>query len=503
MPTTTLTTSPTAPSTPFIPLKVAATVVPLPQPAIVNTPSTSSPQQQNTAATLRPLYTRAVRAFLHRDIVLTYSLLTSAFALITPPSTSASDSLSEHRRKWDVLRITLEVTVYTAPPADTASVPAMLRSNSLLSSAALLATFHSRSVRLFAPVDSPSPNPAFLPAQVLVTLALSSAKIGCPAAGRGVIEEWLACRLPAAVPEDGYDKVLEVYCLTILPALGDWAYARHFLQYETELPAQSRERLTASLASLHEQYLASLVRKREVDPPLASPPVPVPPTSSTHPPAITATSTSVHTELSSAVTPTPSRPSSPTPSSSSASSNSTHTAVPANAHRRLSPSGAKHAHALVPLTPTPSTATLTPASYRITSASPARRSRTSAAAERSAGSSWHALTRRGAASASSWFEAVRPYLRHAPLFILCVVLPALTVLVRFFRRRHKATAVVAAAAAGAGAEVGASVARTKAVEDVRRRLSGVQGGRGMLSAVWDEAVRAVWDTVVMGGRGLV
>ena len=57
--------------------------------------------------------------------------------------------------------------------------------------------------------------------------------------------------------------------------------------------------------------------------------------------------------------------------------------------------------------------------------------------------------------------------------------------------------------AGAGAEVGASAVRNKAVEDVRRRLSGVQGRRGLLSAVWDETVRAVWDTVVMGGRGLV
>jgi len=82
--------------------------------------------------------------------------------------------------------------------------------------------------------------------------------------------------------------------------------------------------------------------------------------------------------------------------------------------------------------------------------------------------------------------------------MLCVVLPALAVLVRFFRRRHKAVA-----AASAGAEVGASAVRNKAVEDVRRRLSGVQGRRGLLSAVWDETMRAVWDTVVMGGRGLV
>lgn len=85
--------------------------------------------------------------------------------------------------------------------------------------------------------------------------------------------------------------------------------------------------------------------------------------------------------------------------------------------------------------------------------------------------------------------------------MLCVVLPALAVLVRFFRRRHKAALAVAGASVAAGAE--AVKNKNKAVEDVRRRLSGVQGRRGLLSAVWDETVRAVWDTVVMGGRGLV
>ena len=84
--------------------------------------------------------------------------------------------------------------------------------------------------------------------------------------------------------------------------------------------------------------------------------------------------------------------------------------------------------------------------------------------------------------------------------MLCVVLPALAVLVRFFRRRHKAALAVAGASV-AGVE--AVKNKNKAVEDVRRRLSGVQGRRGLLSAVWDETVRAVWDTVVMGGRGLV
>ena len=155
--------SPTIPSNPFIPYKVSNAKLSSTPPS----PSTPAPPQQNTAtaATLRPLYVRAVRAFLHRDIVLTHSLLTSAFALITPPLTGSPDSLSEHRRKWDVLRITLDVTVYTTPPADAAIIPAALRSNALLSGAALVASLHSRSIRLFAPPDAPTPNPAFLPSQ--------------------------------------------------------------------------------------------------------------------------------------------------------------------------------------------------------------------------------------------------------------------------------------------------------------------------------------------------
>src|SRR5258708_23942383 len=107
MPTTKLTTSSTGPPTPFIPFQIPT------EPATDKSSPASSPAtpQQLTATTLRPLYTRAVRAFLHRDIALTHSLLTSAFALITPPSTPAPDSLFEHPRKWGVLRITLNVTV--------------------------------------------------------------------------------------------------------------------------------------------------------------------------------------------------------------------------------------------------------------------------------------------------------------------------------------------------------------------------------------------------------
>lgn len=110
-------------------------------------------------------------------------------------------------------------------------------------------------------------------------------------------------------------------------------------------------------------------------------------------------------------------------------------------------------------------------------------------------------------------NALRPYIRFAPLFLLCVILPALAMLLRFLRNRRRwpktispsSTAAAVAATsvvARIGSESGAA-SRTKAVNDVRRRLSGVQGRRGLISTLWDEAVRAVRDTVAMGGRGLV
>jgi hypothetical protein len=37
------------------------------------------------------------------------------------------------------------------------------------------------------------------------------------------------------------------------------------------------------------------------------------------------------------------------------------------------------------------------------------------------------------------------------------------------------------------------------VEDVRRRLSGVQARWGLLGVVWDEAVWTIWDTVARDG----
>lgn len=43
---------------------------------------------------------------------------------------------------------------------------------------------------------------------------------------------------------------------------------------------------------------------------------------------------------------------------------------------------------------------------------------------------------------------------------------------------------------------------SSAAEEVRRRLRAVEG-KSAFAKVWEEAVRAVTDTVMMGGRGLV
>lgn len=90
---------------------------------------------------------------------------------------------------------------------------------------------------------------------------------------------------------------------------------------------------------------------------------------------------------------------------------------------------------------------------------------------------------------------MRPYLdrgfaapKFIALFVLFVLLPALSLLLRIRRKR-----LALAGAAGNGSRV---------AEDVRRRLGDVQKG-GVWRRVWEEAVRAVGDTVKMGGRGLV
>lgn len=208
----------------------------------------------SAAATLRSLYPRAAKAFLQRDVALTQSLLASAFSLIHPPPTAAPDSLAAQRKKWDILRITFETTLYAAPPQDPEALPATLRANLLLSPEPLVAALHARSLHVFTPaLDAaraaiPRPSAAYLPAQILVTLALAGLKLGCAGVARDIIDDWLAKRGQGAgdgeqMDEDrrGYAKVLEVYCLLVLPRLEDWDYAEDFLTYERELHSEVRQ----------------------------------------------------------------------------------------------------------------------------------------------------------------------------------------------------------------------------------------------------------------------
>ncbi|KAI0768000.1 hypothetical protein BD413DRAFT_480128 [Trametes elegans] len=209
--------------------------------------SSSSPLS-SSAATLRPLYSRAARAFLQRDVALTHSLLSSAFTLLSPPASvlTTNDALASQRRKWDILRITFESTLYTSPPSaqDPEHLPPTLRADLMLSPEPLIATLHSRSLRLFTPADAhQQPSSAFLPSQILVTLVLASLKLDTTVVGRGMIEDWLAKHGQEDIAGDpkGYAKVLELYCLHVLPRLQDWDYAEDFLTYERELPSDVRK----------------------------------------------------------------------------------------------------------------------------------------------------------------------------------------------------------------------------------------------------------------------
>lgn len=218
------------------------------------------------------MYPRAARSLLQKDFALTYELIESAFAIISPPKSGEVDELDTHRRKWDILRITLETSVYAAPPksSDPNALPSALRSSMMLTAPSLVASMHARSVQLFSPTPNMTGEPSgsqsnhnyatkprleYLPAQILVTLALSALKLSCPEVARGMIEDWLAERqrrreelqyslMREDVPEldkEGYEKVLDLYCLHVLPRLHDWEYARDFLAYESELEPTFRQ----------------------------------------------------------------------------------------------------------------------------------------------------------------------------------------------------------------------------------------------------------------------
>ncbi|KAI0649444.1 hypothetical protein C8Q79DRAFT_903518 [Trametes meyenii] len=446
--------------------------------------SLKASSSSSTATTLRSLYPRAARAFLQRDVPLTHSLLNSAFTLLGPPASvvSVNDAFASQRRKWDILRVTFETTLYASPPSaqDPEHLPAALRANLMLSPEPLIATIHNRSLVLFTPLDSPQKSSsAFLPSQILVTLVLASLKLDCTDVGRGMIEDWLAKHGQEEIPDDpkGYAKVLELYCLHILPRLEDWDYAEDFLTYERELPPDVRQQYTTSLRQLRAEAAANAHARASL------------PLDST--PSSSASSRSV----------------SPVPSDSSASSSSTHTATP----RAPRASANGRVRSLTPFTPSqsptpkprepdsdPDTAPLASRS-RPRAATPAAAS----SASTSSASVRDALIRRASftdpvvpARAPSTLAllsaSVRSLLKELSrtkvlaCAVLFVVLPLVSFALRLRRRR-------VAQGAGSGPTVDA----------VRRRLRGAEAQGGVAGRVWQEVARAVLDTVRMAGRGLV
>lgn len=221
-----------------------------PQYRVSKLPVSTKKPAKNAITTLRSLYNRAAKAFLQRDVALTHSLLLSAFLNLHSPATHLPDAFSSHRRKWDILRITLETTLYASGTMSTA-VPEALQPLLMLSPQSLIATMHTRSLQLFTPANRNKPSAEFLPSQILITLVLASVKLDCPQMGREMIEDWLGHRNQTvydafkdskqlAEEAEGYERILEVYCLHVLPRLDDWDYAREFLRYESELPEDRR-----------------------------------------------------------------------------------------------------------------------------------------------------------------------------------------------------------------------------------------------------------------------
>ncbi|KAG8904538.1 hypothetical protein FRC01_008686 [Tulasnella sp. 417] len=464
------------------------------------------------------MYQRAARAFLQRNTTETQYLIDAAFQIITPPQTAAPDHLSSQRKKWDILRITLETTLYTSPPVATPQpltkgVPGLsqdlarsaspslnnnLRSNLLLSPPSLLATLHTRSLQLFTP-PSEKPSSAFLPAQILVSLVLASLKLDCAHVGRGMVEDWLNRRPPpeTASPgvDEGYAKVVDVYCLHVLPRLGEWDDAKVFLSYEVELPVERRSHISETLARLHAQSQIP-----------ASPPPPY-------------RTKALYSSSSSSEDLSGSRPHSPASSATSGSA-STYTAIPATPRPSGTPLKSSGSKTKIRANGTPaevgSERSTVKGGGRVTSGTHASKTTTTTnlydAVHQNGSASPSAPQQKQAPSTSQNKNAISPrsnpstlsdILRsqwhllkrrlipilhsHLPFFV-CVLLPALGFILAIRSRARAA----------------AKKQHRQSADQLRKKLLGTSGGGGQQApSMVVQAFRAVKDAVVMAGRGIV
>ncbi|KAF8972198.1 hypothetical protein BDZ97DRAFT_1783655 [Flammula alnicola] len=502
MPTATTTVTKSAFPAHF-PLKAGAQSLTPSSSAPTRAPSSPTAQTStSTSATLRSLYNRAARAFVLRDIPLTYSLIQSAFVLLKPPS-SVPDSLADHRRKWDILRITFDSTVYTSPPSSIETLPESLRAILSESAQALSTSIYTRSLSLFTPNADPTQkvtlNAACLPTQVLTTLVYSSLKLDAPDVGRVMIEDWLARREPhysLDTDGDGYVKVLDLYCIHILPKLEQWDYAKEFLEYESEMPLDRREHLKRSLNNM---YVQAMAHRR----PFQS----------------AATPASSASPSPRSYSPTPSSPSS---SSSSLSTTSTHTVVPATprGNRLFASPSALTSLSQMPLssvsvssdeiaTPRAAHASLIPNNNqrppRPSSKSRTLSSNSSAYSSLPRSHLAHQVSARpGSPSTYSLIRAsLAPYLtskKMTAFLLLFVLVPLISFILRIRRKRR----LMRLDSVGVGAaNTAAAAASATNAELVRRRLQAAGAESGLFQRAWGEVVRVVGDTVRMAGSGLV
>ena len=236
-----------------------------------NKHDTSTPNVvDDPVGNVKSLYAPAARAFVRRDVALTQTLLEAAFVTLNahPPLVDkAHDPMANLRRKWDLLRITLETTVYTSSsssltiPTNTSSSDAPIPLKSLPSSLQevlqrqpqeVTESLLSRSLGLWTP-DGCQPSALYLPVSIISALVFAALRVGCTDVARQIIETWLAHRNEVAsapnmpgshlfdLSAEGYGKILDIYCLQVLPRLGEWDYAMEFLKYEPELSLDKRK----------------------------------------------------------------------------------------------------------------------------------------------------------------------------------------------------------------------------------------------------------------------
>ncbi|KAJ7690689.1 hypothetical protein B0H17DRAFT_1169227 [Mycena rosella] len=423
--------------------------------------------ESSTAATLNTLYHRAARAFLLREVPLVHSLLESAFALLHPPEHLQNpDGLTPHRSKWDLLRITLETTIYASPPAG--ALPESLRELLAQPPHTLITSAYHRSLSLFTP-RAEAQKASYVPSAVILTLVYSSLKLEAPDAGRVVVEDWLASRhyshfssVDAKEENVNYRKAVEAYCLYVLPKLEQWEYAREFLDYESELLPDARENFKSSLQALHAQTIAARLPLR-IPPPSPSllSPRPYSPTPSSSSSSSLSSTASVHTVV--PATPRPrsnlaARPASARTASSSSAS--TTTATPRPTPSSLPVTSPPRSHHVAPRLYHPVRASAPPSTYALVKAS------------------------------------LTPYLTsHAKLSAISLVTFVLLLVLPLLVRRRRAASKVGSEISGGNAEL------------VRRRLlaaSAASGsGAGLLGRVLTAVIQVVSDTVRMGGSGLV